>query len=104
LVYDGALNFPKEASGMVRETIKAMIAKESLEKIISMTYDLPKVGTVLRPPADPKLLSSAAPLYDTNAGSNTTSNGGMPTNGGGYLITKLRRGKSGATLVRRNNS
>lgn len=85
VVYDGALNVPKDASEIVRSTIESLNAKLFGESLAKSKYDLPQLGSVKRPSQDLQLLSSK-PLND---------NGVV----GGVLITELRKSPSNATQV-----
>ncbi len=85
VVYDGALNVPKDASEIVRSTIESLNAKLFGESLARSKYDLPQLGSVKRPSEDLQLLTSK-PFND---------NGVV----GGVLITELRKSPSNATQV-----
>ena len=102
LVYDGALNVPKEASEIVHDTIET-ITSQVFGKSMSRKniYDLPQVGSVLRPSEDQKLLSSWT-LLTGSIGDYTTSSSSSDyekNDKGGFLVTELCQSALGTTVV-----
>ncbi len=78
VVYDGALKVPQEVFSLIHQSMDIIGISKPEKK---SRYELPKVGTVLRPSEDLELLSEVS------------------SSDNGFMVTELRCSSSGTTLI-----